>query len=375
MKNDNHVEIQATKEVTIAKTAIEKLFHIRQHYEIAISTFKPKIEKLLSMKPSAEMKDNALKGIKAINEQIDTLKEARLVETRKIDEVKSLFTNYEKQLAELKSSAQSFADRCLEVQMQQEKIRQAEVAKENAKTNEIIAFRNTCRDYLLQAIADVRTELARLVMFEMDNHAIEFGEADLVEKIKAIEMPKLVNKIPFFTFRENLDVSEQQKKDLYSEAFTALKKEREQLKEETELMIQESIATVPSFMKSLKKDALATKQQLEAQTTLKIAEAQNDLQEQKNDNAISDTLDMIDNTPIEIVVPMKQVIEAEIVAHTAGLSLSKWYFMQPEYQKKPLDSLEKVSLGMMLTAAKKQYEKDNEFELNGVEFSVKHKAK
>lgn len=362
-------------QVIAAKSAIERLLDIRTLYEKTISELKPKVQKLLAQTPTADLKDNALKGVKIIAENIDTLKDVRLIETRKIDEIKSFFTSLEKELLELKNNAQAFADKCLQEQMKEEKERQLKEAAKMASLNELQLYKNKCRDNIITAIADVRIEAHRLIRYVMDNCNPELGAENLISEIKKITLPKLKNKLPVFNFNFNTGLTEDNLKGMYKEVYDSLDSEIKKLNDETGMYIQEAILLVPDFIKSALLDAESAKKTLEAREVLNTVSVQQHLEEAKNDNAITDVLQSIDAAPTEIVIDSKRVVSAEIVSHAALISAVKWYAMQPEYQKKPLESLGKVSLDMMLTLAKKHYEKDNTFELNGVEFEIKEKAK
>jgi len=357
-----------------AKSAIEKLLTIRDSYELTISQLKPKVEKMLSLSPDSKFKVSALNGIKAINENIDSLKEQRLTETRKIDEVKAIFTSYEKSLVSMREQMQEFANKCLDIELKEIQAKQAEEMAEANKKNEMIEYEKKCRDYILEQISECLIEINRLIRYVMDSHNPFDSPEILVENIRKVEFPKIKNKLPVHTFKFNLNVSEDAKKEMYLNELKKLKPNVDEMTEKMQKYIQDAILMASDFVKAIREDEMGAKKQVEAKAVLQEAEIMEAHSEIEKENSISDVFSEMQTVVPEIVVAGKKEVIAEIASHAGCISLSKWYFTQPEFQKKTLNSLEKISIGMMLTLAKKNFAEDQKFELNGIEFEVKTKA-
>lgn len=360
---------------TVVQHSITNLETVYKTITLKINEYKEKVSKIKSKGVSASLKENALAGVKKIQEDYNALKESRLFETRKIDSFVKLFTESEKHLDALREELQQFANACLKEEIRLTELKQAEDQIAKNKEIEMINFRAACRDYIRSQYAEIQKQYARDIRNVLDEHSLNETESDLVLKLKAIELSAIKNKIPEFKFIHNEKQSTEQLKQMYVGVYSELENERTEAKNVQSIYLQDSIKLIPSLRKQLSVDIEKAKQSIEAKHTIQTASIEVAHEEKVSDDKLSDTLTMVDSFVPEVVIASKKIITGKIVSHVGGLSLAKWYFKQDEYINKSVDKLETVSLGSMLTLAKKEYSKDSDFELNGIEFTSDVAAK
>lgn len=360
---------------TVVQQGIVNLETVYKSLVAKISEYSEKVNKIKSFGVKPEYKDNALAGIKKITEDYTALKEARLTETRKMDAFVKMFTDAEKQLDSIRNDLQLYANDCLKEEIRLNELKRAEETKEKNKELEMISFRGACRDYIQSQYAAIQKEYAAKLREIMDSFSPDQSEADFVQQLRSIEINKIKNAIPEFCFVHNSQPTDKELKDHYIGVYTELDSEYTEAKKNMDIYLQDCIKMIPSLIKQLKTDAGKAKESLEAKAVLAQAQIDVNLEEKLDDNKLSDTLTMVSAEIPEVVVKSKKVITAKIVSHAGGLSLCKWYFQQDEYTGKSVEKLESLSLGNMLTLAKKQYASNPDFDLNGIEFTEDVAAK
>lgn len=360
---------------TVVQNSILNLETIYKTITLKINEYTQKVAQIKSKGVSPALKENALAGIKKIQDEYNSLKESRLVETRKLDAFVKLFTESEKNLDSLREELQQFANLCLKEEIRLTEIKQAEQQKAKNKELEFINYRAACRDYIKQQYAEIQKQYAAEIRNVLDSHNLNESENDIIIKLKGIELPKIKNKLPEFKFQHNEQPTNEELKQMYIGVFSELETEKIEAQNTQSIYLQDSIKLIPSLRKQLAVDVNIAKQSIDAKHTLQTAAIEVVHEEKVSDDKLNDTLTTIDSFVPEVVLASKKVITGKIVSHVGGLSLAKWYFKQNEYIDRPVEKLESVSLGSMLTLAKKEFSKDPDFELNGIDFILDVAAK
>lgn len=368
---------EQTTQVAVTKTqaaiqSITNLGSVKKELDSAIIAHTAAVAKLKERPKSTETKESALRGKEKIKSELEALKEKRLVETRKLDALVSVFTTEEKKLDALAGELQTYANECVEIELANERKRQAEAIAEQNKKNEIVDYKNKVRDYIVSEIDRVKKEYVKQITAAMDAHKVEFGNADLVEKLKAAERGKIKNVAPAFEFKLNPDYD---KVAGYREQFKEMTEQLKQFENDMGQMLQDAIIGVPNFVKQLKENPEDAKQTIEATEVLMVAEVAAQTEEIVSDNKLNDSIQMVDDVVPEIVIDAKKKYHYNLDKKIGLASLFKWYLTTDEFVNMPLEKVEDLTVKRMLNAAVKEYGKDEKLELNGISFGFTNIAK